>query len=81
MPTRKYKRRATAHERLERVASRTPSEMMLRRQLVQRGKIKNEDDDAGLVAWLKALGTPTQDARSEWEKRLQARLEEEMAVA
>jgi hypothetical protein len=81
MPTRKYKRRNAAQERLERVASRTPSEMMLRRQLTHSGKIKNEDDDAGLVAWLKGLNTPTEDSRSEWEKRLQARLEEDLAVA
>jgi hypothetical protein len=73
----KIERRQQAGARQRRSRARSASESMLRRMLANRGDIISEDDDAGLLRWLRGLNTPTEDHRSGWEKRLQARLEEE----
>lgn len=83
MPTKmKAARRQKAGEKLARKKVRSDAENTLRTHLTRDGRMKNEDDDHGLVAWLKSLGShPLEDHRSQWEKDLQERVEAELADA
>lgn len=55
------------------------AEIHLRRYLTQRKRIKSQVDDKGLYNWLDSMRVP-EDARSEWEKDVQARLGRELGL-
>jgi hypothetical protein len=51
------------------------AEKAMRRHLDRSGKIRDEDDDKGLLKWIKGLSKPLEDCRTPLERRIQQRLE------
>lgn len=58
--------------------ARSGAEKALRQHLVWQNKMKDEDDDAGLLKWLQGLHDGPDDHRSQWEKDLEAQIEKDL---
>ena len=78
MPTMATRKR---NEKRRMRGARSGPEKALRQHLVWQKKMKDEDDDLGLLRWLQGLHATSEDHRSQWEKDLEAQIEKDVKNA